>query len=233
MAPRDWQSTVDEFSRIQKVVHLLHRMQDDVHGAAIQSELFKQKRLAYTDELTSQAAAIGCVGRKGVASPAILSEMLEEAKTEASGIINTYNYDLALAIRNIKATAPKANRYTYAKRLGEWEDNRNEWKSKQIMLWNTVKWQDRAVADFLVNNPQLRGTARVEPQNTAVCDVCREWVGKGNVPIEQTKQTTWPAHLNCPHRWVINYKTGKVDCATLWVGTTIEEWFNAVDTGWR
>lgn len=229
MPPRDWQATIEDFTRVQKLVHLSVRMQpEDAPG--IQNEIFKQKRLAYEDELASQAAAVGCAGRKGVTSPVLLSAMMEEARTESLGIISTYNYDLAISIRNIRQETPTANRNVYAKRINEWEEARNEWKSKQIMLWNTVSWQDRAVKDFLENNPQLaeKGYAIVEPQRTAVCDVCREWVNKGKVPIEATKEIEWPAHLNCPHHWVVNYKGGKVDCSKLWVGTTIVEFLELI-----
>lgn len=228
MPPRNWRKVVDDFTRVQQLVHLANRLQPE-SAIDIQGKLYQQKRVAYEDTLTAQAAAVGCAGKKGVTDMATLANMMGEAGDEAEGIINTYNYDMALAIRNIAATTPTANRHVYAKRLAEWEAIRNEWKSKQIMLWNTMKWQDKAIADFLEHNPQLRqGTAEVQPQETAVCDICRTWVERGKVPIARTKEVDWPAHLNCPHHWVIKYGVESVDCSKLWVGTDFEAWLAQV-----
>ena len=230
MPPRDWRVAVDGFTRVQMLVHLAARMQPEDAGD-IQIQCFKQKRESYEDELSVQAANVGCAGRKGVTPPSTLPKMMEEARVEALGIINTYNYDLALAIGHIRAETPTANRYVYAKRLADWEDTRNEWKSKQIMLWNTVDWQDNAVRDFLANNPQLQdgGYAEVLPKAT-VCDVCAYWVKQGKVKISRMEEQKFPAHINCPHTWHVHYKRRKVDCSKLWVGETVEQWWARLDS---
>lgn len=231
MAQRQWQPIVSDFSRVMKLVHLAMRMdQSDVQALAV--ELFNEKRQAYKDALEVEAANVGCAGRKAVVPQDRMAEMREEANTEAAGIINTYNYDLALAVRSIRAETATANRNVYAKRLADWEASRNEWKSKQIALWNIVKWADTAQADFLNYNRDIIGEggyAIVEPQNTAVCAICQYWVKQGKVKIDETRRQQWPAHLNCPHHWVYHYRKVKVDCAELWVGAPISAWYDELE----
>lgn len=221
--PRQWQPVVAEFSRVQKLVHLAMR-QDPVDVSAVSAQIFREKRTAYEDGLTIQAAEAGCPGRRGMADNAVLSEMKAEADTEAAGIVNTYNYDLAHAVRHIREDTPTANRNVYAKRLLEWDSTRSDWKSKQIMLWNTMSWRDRATEDFVAHNPQLNvNYAILQPRTAAVCDVCKFWIREGKVPIEQANKVKWPAHLNCPHYWEMHYEKRKVDCSEMWVGVPIQD----------
>jgi len=230
MPPRQWEPIVEDFSVVMKKVHLLFR-RDQVDIENIYAEIFREKREAYEDGLAIQAANVGCAGRRGITPPDVMKEISDEAHTEAAGIANTYNYDLALAVRAIRTETPRANRWTYAKRLGEWEATRDEWKSKQISLWNQMKWQDRATRDFMQHNPQaLKGWAKVEPSGRAVCDVCQYWVNRGKVSIDETRKQEWPAHLNCPHYWDVHY-TGKVDCKELWLGAPLREWWEGKEIG--
>lgn len=231
MPPRDWRPIVEDFTRVQRLVHLSWRLQPE-DAVDVQQQIFGQKRRAYEDQLATEAAAVGCAGRKGVSSPVTLSRMMEESREEALGIINTYNYDAAVAIRNIYTETPTANRNVYAKRLADWEEIRADWKSKQILLWDTTKWQDQATVDFLANNPELAdGYAIVQPQSTAVCDVCRYWVGQGKVPINRMEEQRFPVHVNCPHTWDVHYKGKADDCSKLWVGATIDTWMESLEGG--
>jgi len=221
---RQWEPIVDDFSKVMKMVHLAMR-RDPVDVEQIYAEIFREKRDAYEDGMTIQAANAGCPGRRGTTPPDVMKEMSAQAHTEAAGIANTYNYDLALSIRAIRVDVPKANRFTYAKRLAAWEATRDEWKSKQISLWNQMQWQDRATADFLSHNPQInKGWARVEPRGRAVCKICQYWVKRGRVELSETRNQKWPAHLNCPHYWDTHPK-GKVNCDELWLGAPIREWW--------
>lgn len=212
-------------SRVMRLVHLAARM-DETDEAAIAGEIFREKRDAYEDQLTIEAANVGCAGRVGRTPPDVMSEMRAESDMEAKSIINTYNYDLAHAIRHIRQEVPTANRHVYAYRLRKWEEERTVWKSRQIALWNTTKWVDRATRDFYENNKHLllEGYAIVQPQQFAVCDVCKSWVNRGRVTMEEAKRMSWPAHLNCPHHWVYHYdRRKKVDCDELWVGMALPE----------
>lgn len=227
MAARQWEPIVEDFSQVMKKVHLMFR-RDQVDIESIYAEVFREKRNAYEDGLTIQAANVGCAGRRGITPPGVMKEMSDQAHREAAGISNTYNYDLAVAVRAIHIEIPKANRWTYAKRLAAWEATRDEWKSKQISLWNQMQWQDRATADFLAHNQMVtKGWARVMPNTRAVCKICQYWVKRGKVPLTEMSKQSWPAHLNCPHYWETHY-AGKVNCNELWMGAPVVAWWEEI-----
>jgi hypothetical protein len=220
---------VEDFSKVMKLVHLAMR-HDQVDVSVMVPQLFEMKRQAYKDRLTVEAANVGCAGRVGIVPPQRMTQMKEEAETEAAGISNTYNYDLAIAVRTIRTETPSANRNTYAKRLRVWDETRSDWKSKQIALWNNGRWGDVAAQDFMDMNPQVveGATAIIKPQNRAVCPVCIEWVGKGRMSLQESEGQEWPAHLNCPHYREVTYKKQRVDCDELWVGVPLSAWYDEI-----
>ena len=229
MPPRQWEPLVAEFSDVMKLVHLAMR-RDTTDITSIANELFKEKRQAYEDGLTAQAANAGCAGRKGVMPNDKLTMAHDESNSEAAGIANTYNYDLAVAIRHIRTETPSANRHVYAKRLLEWEATRDEWKSQQIALWNQTKWTNIAFQDFLAHNPQLNnGYAILQPKRT-VCKICQYWASRGKVPLAEASRIEFPAHINCPHYWETHYK-GKVNCEELWMGADVKQWWEDIEAG--
>lgn len=221
MASRQWEPIVADFSDAMKLVHLAMRM-DDFDERKIRNQVLEEKRDAYVDELTALAKAVGC-NRVGSLRPGIVQkEMVAESDADADSITNTYNYDLAIAIRNIRATVPTANRHVYAKRLLEWHEERSQWKSLQISLWDTGKWRSRALFEFMVKNTDLvKGSVELLPMGGAE-PVCDGWTKKGKMRITNKLLdviANWPPHLNCPHYW--QFYPGKVleeDCAKLWVG---------------
>lgn len=226
---RQWEPIVAEFSRVMKMVHLALR-RDAIDITSIANDLFKQKRQAYEDGLTAQAANAGCAGRKGVMPNDKLTQARDEANQEAAGIANTFNYDLAIAIRFIKSEVPKANRWTYVKRLRDWEETRDGWKSSQIALWNQTKWANIAFQDFLAHNPNLNnGYAILQPKRT-VCEFCQYWAKKGRVPMLEAVRVEFPAHVNCPHYWETHYK-GKINCEELWMGADVKQWWEDIEAG--
>lgn len=229
MPPRQWEPLVAEFSDVMKLVHLAMR-RDATDIASIANELFKEKRQAYEDGLTAQAANAGCAGRKGVMPNDILTMAHDEANSEAASIANTYNYDLAVAIRHIRTETPSANRHLYAKRLLEWEAVRDEWKSQQIALWNQTKWTNIAFQDFLAHNPQLKNGYAILQSKRTVCKICQYWASRGKVPLAEASRIEFPAHINCPHYWETHYK-GKVNCEELWMGADVKQWWEDIEAG--
>jgi len=173
MAARQWEPIVesDEFSNVMRMVHLAMRM-DSYDESRISNQVLTEKRDAYVEQLTAMAKAAGC-SKTGSLRPGIVQkEMVAESDTDADSIVNTYNYDLANAIKAIRAAVPSANRHVYAKRLQEWDTERSKWKSLQISLWDTGKWSARAFAEFMDKNAELlRGTVELLPKGSAVCDI--------------------------------------------------------------
>ena len=214
---RNWQATVDDLTDVGKLVHLMFR-QDAYDVDRTRSELLRQRRQYYEAELTDQALRIGCPGRTGrLGNGAILSELNDISQRDATSIVNTYNADLANAIAYIRAETPTANRFVYAKRLGEWEEKRASWKNAQIAQYTENSARAKAQQDFRANNSAF-GYAELLPKR-AVCPICQGWIDRGKVPLNIAQNHPPPYHVNCPHLWSISYeKVAPTDCATLWMG---------------
>ena len=78
--PLDWQAVVEKMTNVQRMVHLAMRY-DVYDEERIRSDLLKERRRAYEDELTIQAGRVGCPGRSGrLSNGAILSQLYEMSK---------------------------------------------------------------------------------------------------------------------------------------------------------
>lgn len=216
--PRNWQAAVDRLSNVGKLVHLAMRM-DAFDVTQVRGELVRHLRAAYNDELGIQAARVGCADRQGrLTTGPILSALGEEAAADAESIVNTYNYDLAIAIAHIRTETPTANRYVYAHRLRQWHEARSAWKVPQIAQMTEQKARARAQQDFAEQNGRRTGIARMQPR-TAACPICQGWIARGDVPVRVALNNPPPYHVNCPHLWDID--TGRVsrdECPDLWMG---------------
>ncbi|KPK84255.1 MAG: hypothetical protein AMJ81_06065, partial [Phycisphaerae bacterium SM23_33] len=209
--PRDWQAVVDGLSNVQKLVHLAMR-HDPFEEERIRGALLKARRRAYEDELTIQAQRVGCNSRAGhLRNGPILSELAEMCARDATSIVNTYNYDLAAAIVNIRSEVPTANRHVYAKRLQVWEAKRAGWKDQQIALYTENSARALAQQHFFQYNGH-GGSAQLQPKE-AVCPVCRGWVARGETPLNVAQNNPPPYHVNCPHFWETKAdRWNKEDC---------------------
>ena len=193
--PRNWQAMVDDLPDVQKLIHLSMR-QDPYDVDRIRGELLRQRRRYYEAELTDQARRVGCPGQVGrLGNGAILSELNEMGKQDATSIVNTYNADLASAISYIRAEVPTANRYVYAKRLGVWEQSRASWKDAQIAQYTKGSARAKAQQDFRYNNNTF-GMAVLEPTR-AVCPICQGWINRGAVDLRIAHNSPPPYHPNC------------------------------------
>jgi hypothetical protein len=214
---RNWQAALEDKSDIEKLIHLA--MRNDAYDVdRIRGELLRERRRYYEAELTAQAMRAGCRGRVGrLANGAILSELNDISQQDATSIVNTYNADLVNAIGYIRAETPTANRYVYAKRLGEWEQNRASWKNDQIAQYTENSAREKAKQDFYANN-NIFGTAELLPKR-AVCPVCQGWVNRGSVPLNIAMNNPGPYHVNCPHGWSVKYdRVDPAQCQYLWMG---------------
>lgn len=217
--PRNWQAAVAELTDVQRLVHLASRYTID-DAERIRSELLRDRKRAYEDELTQQAARVGCPGRRGnLASGPSLSELNDMSKTDGESIVNSYNYDLAVAIANIGATVRTANRNTYAAKLRDWHNTREDWKAKQIGQYTENSARKIAQIDFYHFNQDAIGVATLQP-TTASCPVCQGWIDRGEVPLRAAMNEPPPYHVNCPHRWHTQpEKVAPDQCRLLWMGS--------------
>jgi hypothetical protein len=215
--PRDWRSLVDGFTPVQKLVHLAMRL-DDFEVDRIKGQLLRTGRMAYENELTAQARLVGCKSRRGqLTSGPSLSALNDLYLQHATGIVNTYNYDLAGAILAIRSEVPTANRHVYARRLQGWDSRRKAWKNPQVEQSTTGYARAMAQRDFHRYN-NIDGVAVLRPE-AAACPVCAGWVARGEVNVRVAANNPPPYHPNCPHLWRV--RPGRVpagECADLWMG---------------
>lgn len=216
---RDWRAALEGASQVMKLVHLAAR-EDEFDQEAIRSELLQQMRTFYNDELTLTAARFGCTGRTGlVTNGPILSDLNDLAARDAESIVNTFNYDLAVAIAHIRQEHPRANRHHYAYYLREWHANRASWKDGQIAMMTEGNARNLAQQHFLAHNGLTGATAHMLPLR-AVCPICQGLVARGETPVRIAYANPTPVHVNCPHKWYItpDRELGPDLCAMLWMG---------------
>lgn len=214
---RDWETPIEQAPDIVKLVHLSMRM-DGYDMEEIRADLLKIRRAAYEEELTIQAARVGCPGRKGrLNNGSILTGLNNASIEDARSIVNTYNYDLYTAIMRIRSDTPTANRYTYAKYLLEWSQQRSAWKDKQIAEYAINTARSQAQSDFYTMNNAF-GSAILQPTQ-AVCPVCLGWISRGEVTLRVALNNPPPYHVNCPHAWrTYPERVPKDECPLLWMG---------------
>lgn len=214
---REWTTIVNDMSPVQKLVHLAMRYTAE-DSERIRAELVRARKRAYEDELTMQAARVGCPGRRGsLQGGQSLTQLNDMSKADAESIMSSYNYDLAGAVSNIAAETPSANRNTYAKRLDAWDNKRNGWKISQIAQYAEGSARSLAQQDFYRLN-SIQGMAELRPVS-AVCPVCKGWVARGKVKMEVALNNPPPYHPNCPH--LFRTDPGRVppdECRLLWMG---------------
>jgi len=191
-----WMSLVSQGSPVMQIAHGA-MMQDDLAEQTRRGELTAQRARAYQDELAIQAKRVGCPHYRGTLrlGPEWI-ELDKKSIEDAHSITDTYNSDLAKAINKIRTDVPTANRNTYAKRLRDWNDNRSQWKERQIAQHTDLSARNQAQRDFYRNNGIRTGMAVLRPR-TAVCPICNGWINRGETPIQVALSNPGPYHPNC------------------------------------
>lgn len=214
-AKRDPQSITEQMTTVQRFVYIIVQG-TDMDEAVLAAELTMKRIRAYEDELTIQAAAVGCTGRAGrLTNDMIQRDIRDKSREDAISILNTYDYDIAREIRAIAKRRIRANRYIYAYHLRAYMKRRQVWKRKQIAEYTDNWARSKAQHDFVAVNRAM-GMATLEPR-TAVCPVCKGVILRGKIPLQRAMAFSPPYHVNCPHVFDITYD-GPYDCAKLWMG---------------
>jgi hypothetical protein len=213
----DWRAVVAALLLLYRLLHQAAR-QEEEFTKSLQAELLADRIRFYEDELTSQAARVGCPNRRGhLTNQAIIDQLSELSRRDAESITNTYNRDLAAAIARIGKDAPGASRAEFQQRLAAWESKRASWKNPQIALYTEMSARSLAQQHFYERNG-ITGYAVLRPEK-AVCPVCIGWVQRGPVPLEEAENNPAPYHVNCPHYWLtMPNMVAPEECARLWMG---------------
>jgi len=193
---RDWQAIVDAMPEARQSIFYAMR-QDAVDVARTRAELQRVRRLAFVDELEIQAENTG-----DEYDPALIDQYLADLEQmsaqDAESIINTYNYDLAIAIANIAAGL---GGLAILALLQEWEERRLAWKTKVIVQYTEISARELGQRAFYWGK-DYEGYAMLEPR-TAVCPICQGWIDRGRVPVRVAMNNPPPYHIRCPHTWDI------------------------------
>ncbi|MFA4973442.1 MAG: hypothetical protein WC683_12560 [bacterium] len=218
----DWQSLVDSMTDVQRLVHLAARHTED-HVRVRRETMIRATRDVYGEAIRQEVIHIGCPdpGRVYLREGAELRRMAEHINEVASGIENTYNYDLARAILQIGAETPTANRWVYAYRLNGWEAERMAAK-EPFIAETEYGWTVNAAKEaFWANNAQIRAAAEVVPYPT-VCPICAEYVAGNPYPSMEAlyRRCSLPAHPRCPHHGspLLDRRLTRDECRDLWIG---------------
>ena len=220
-APRDWRAVVDQMGRVEKLVHLAHR-RDTGYIEEMRAVLVKQIKYVYETTIRMEVMDLGCPdpGRIVIGGGPALQAINERAKESSKGIANTYNYDLAMAIRAIRQDTPTANRNTYVARLRGWESARAVHKNRQIGLAENGWAIDYAKTEFYRMN-DIPHQAEVYP-HPSVCPICAALIAQNPWPsIEEAHRASdYPVHVGCPHhlRILPDARPTPAQCADLWKG---------------
>lgn len=212
---REWQPVVDDLTDVGKLVHLaVRRTSDDIEK--ISKALFDIRRREYDQAVSDFLVQVGCkeIGQLGEGRE--LSDLNDLGKEEAKGIANTFNFDLAVAIKNIRQEIPTANRHVYVNRLRGWNRERKEFKSQQIVMHTAMTTRQQAMVNFSENNG-LRPQTELIPKVAAEV-ICQGWINRGKVAFRVANNNPSPFHIGCIHWWQ-PVSFGKVgNCEDLWVG---------------
>jgi len=191
------QAIIDGLSDVGRLTHLAHRVtEDDVTERA--DILFRHNKRVAEESLLREMQSLGySVTHIQITDPVVLREIRERADWSALKIGQTYNYDLAKAVRGIIEDTPTANRWVIAHRLGIWESARNDWKEDQIGTTETYWSRHHAIMEFYrLNNIEVRAWFG----HSLICEQCQE-IAAGNPYTLEQAEAIGLHHVNCRDRW--------------------------------
>jgi hypothetical protein len=222
--PDEVDAQVEELSRVQRLVHLAARMTDD-DVRALAERIKRDNVSTYEEALTHLARQHGCYRAEGrLGNNDIRSDIRDAAKWSAASIANTYNYELARAIRRVGEEVPTANRHVYAYRLFHAPDSwgRRYAASKAEQVAQFERWQaiNLAIGHFYQFNAVGEQYAEVRPYDT-LCPACAGYVAGNPYPSVEAlyRNVVLPAHLGCPHYGAaVGGRVAAGECEELWLG---------------
>lgn len=211
---RQWEPVVADLTDVGRLVHLAARQTpDDVEE--MRKSLLGIRRREYDQAVSDYLVQVGCSGSGRLGAGAELSLLNDLGKEDAESIANTFNFDLAHAIRNIRQEVPTANRHVFVNRLRAWERERSEWKGTQIALHTAMTTRQQAMVDFSENNG-LRPQLQLQPTRAAE-PICQGWINRGKVSFRVASNNPSPYHPGCVHFWKPAFEK-TADCEGLWNG---------------
>ena len=177
---------------------------------------------AYRNMLIETAGQAGCVSPASRArgpSGNSLAALRSSSKSEASGIVETYNNDLRQEVARLFEANPRGLRNHYRDGISSWFSGRQDWKAPQISLVTVQSARSMALADFNARNKALFGERLFRftgppPRESE----CAELMAMGAVDQSIVDANPVPIHIGCPHSWTPLPPNKQVNCSDIWVG---------------
>jgi len=218
----EWQPLLNQMSEVQRQV--FNAFQQSEEDAALWgNEILQERILAYNDELSTLAMGVGCQRDGRLVNPGILQGLTNQSVQDGESIVNTYNYYLAQNVLGLDV-------YNYEQMLPlivTWANGYFAQRNKLINGWTENTARSQAQQDFVSRNanfysrevPLKLQRAEMYPK-TAVCPICKGWISRGSVTLNEAMKDPPPYHLQCPHYWSIEpgFAVVKNECPNLWMG---------------
>lgn len=202
-------------SQLTQTIALLYRMQ----GADIKSletSLLESRKRTWLTTLQLLAREHGCTNAPRAPRQNDLSMLKYMCAEDAKSIAATWNRDVTAQIERIYAENPRANRYTYFRRLEDWSRERDAWKLPQVALVTETTTAEYAREQFRRHNYD-GGEKYILEGAPPTCDDCARLYAAGEVDKAFIDHYPCPRHIGCPHFWA-PVTVPKVPCGELWLG---------------
>jgi hypothetical protein len=182
---------------VQKITAHYAMIDSDI--ALLQAQIERQLLITYIQTIQTLLIERSCQKLATSKDLASLKWIAEKAKTDATGIANTYNRELSSQVGKVYAKNKKSNRYAYMSALDTWLTGRTPRKTASISL-NTLTAARAYTQDRFMRENKIQGRfAPVGPP--PVCIKCIRIFAKGPLTWEECMKAVnfLPAHLGCPH----------------------------------
>jgi hypothetical protein len=202
-------------SRLLRTLKLLYVWQDDEIDD-LSEQLLDQRKAAWRETIEAEAAAHGCTSARAY-DPAgrDLRELTALSDDDAQSISQTWARDVERQLTQLYTANPRGNRNYYIYHMERWASRRAGWKNIQIALMTESTARSYARERFLQeNDPQ---SFYVYSSIPPVSDECIARTSAGVVDADYVRRHPVPAHVNCPHDWVL-VRAQRLNCDEIWLG---------------
>lgn len=187
---------------------------DETQLAAV---LLDQRIAAYELAIQKQIRLVGCQRQAQRPTGEQLNQLRADSQRDAASIVQTFNRDLEKNINKIISDNPDGRRGPIESAVRVYLSQRAQWKDKQIAL-NTSKTARAYAEEQFRQKNGITDQQYIYSGPPPVSDECKRNMGAGVVSVKYINDHPTPAHINCPHTWVIVATETVNNCQRLWVG---------------
>lgn len=205
----------DEFTEVMTLVYNRLRW-GAVEQSQFEATIYQMMVAEVEAQIGEELAVIGCSRSADLTNPVILNNLRQTAQRDALSIVETFNRDLAYAIRAIRTETETANRSVFIKRVGDWAAAREGWKNDQIASMAVSGAKNYAVKEFVRRN-RVEAKAFVSGPRPAAEEECQTLID--GEPYDANRlPAEFPLHQGCVHGWELRDVEVPMSCEEVWAG---------------